>query len=177
MRAFHAGGSPTREITIALPTREADLYRIHQLVWRHVAQASASRGGPPCFLYRIDGPLIRVRSDAFSIGVATSFRPSHPVYVDLAALHGGGNKQPVPTHLLKDWCARQIGSSGFIVRELDVLAQEVRSGFKAAGGHTITVPVARVRAELSIADQPTCDRTWRTGLGRGKRFGLGMLAH
>lgn len=178
MRSVHAGGSPTREIIVALPSSETDLYRIHQHVWRHVAQECGARREPPYFLYRVDGPLVRVRSDAFTQRArVAAFTPTRGVYVDLAALHGGGKKQPVPRHLLEDWCARQIASAGFAVRALEVLAYEVRTGFKSAGGHTITIPVVRMQADVCVTDPRRCDRTWRVGIGRGKRFGLGMLSH
>lgn len=178
MRAFTPSGHQTREINIALPTRETDMYRIHQHVWRHVMQACGRGSQPPYFLYRVDGPFVRIRSDAFRrTGVVADFRSTRPVYVDLAALQGGGTKQPVPAHLLEDWCARQLATAGFLVRDLTVVGREVRTGFKPAGAHTITIPVARVEALVRVADQRTCDCTWRTGLGRGKRFGLGMLTH
>jgi hypothetical protein len=167
-----------REITIALPTSETDLYRIHQHVWRHVVQACGTLREPPYFLYRVDGPLVRVRSDAFArAAMASSFTPGRRIYVDLAALHGGGKKQPVPSHLLENWCARQLALAGLSVRTLNVLTYEVRKGFKAAGGHTITIPVVRAEADVWVTDQRTCERSWRVGIGRGKRFGLGMLSH
>lgn len=177
MRAVATGGQ-AREILIALPSGEVDQYRVHQDVWRHVVEVCGPTREPPVFIYRIDGPMIRVRSCAFGRqGIAATFRADKPVYLDLAALHGGGNKQPVPPHMLADWCRRQLAATGFDVRSLDVLAYESRTGFKAAGAHKISIPVAQLRAELRASDPASAERAWRNGIGRGKRFGLGMLAH
>lgn len=166
-----------RELLIALPGVETDLYRIHQLVWNHVEGAVGRTARKPSFIYRIDGGMIRVRSRDFPARgtAATAFRPTAQVFVDLAAVWGAKHDQPVPQAHLVEWCTQKLADAGYQALSLSVLDHEMRTGVKQA--LDIRIPVARVKATVIVADSQASACAWDQGIGRGKRFGLGMLAH
>ncbi|ABD72035.1 hypothetical protein Rfer_4349 (plasmid) [Rhodoferax ferrireducens T118] len=171
-----------RELLIALPDIETDLYRIHQLVWQHVARAVESQGrfARPEFIYRIDGGMIRVRGNLPKNKTSVSaFRANAPVHLDLAAVWGSEHENAVPEAHLADWCAEKIESAGFKVASLAVTNFQYRCGVKHATDNrqNIRIPVASVTTTVTAGDTLACALTWRQGIGRGKRFGLGMLAH
>lgn len=166
-----------RELLIALPGVETDLYRIHQLVWDHVDGAVGRSMQPPSFIYRIDNGMIRVRSQAFASKgtVAAAFRATAPVFIDLAAVWGAKHDQGVPAGHLSEWCEEKLALSGLQTLSLTILDHETRIGMKK--GQRIQIPVARICATVLVTDQDSFAQAWSHGIGRGKRFGLGMLAH
>jgi len=50
----------------------------------------------------------------------------------------------------------------------------IAHGYKAKRRMNITLPVADVAAVLDVRDPVALGRAWRTGMGRGRRFGFGM---
>jgi hypothetical protein len=170
-------GAHPRELLIALPKIETDLYRVHQLVWQHVANVACSYRRP-IFIYRIDGGMIRVRSHDLpnhKTSVA-AFRPGSTIYADLSAVRRTAHGDvPVSENELVPWCTQKFVDAGYRVDVLKVLDFEWRHGTK--GIDHIKLPVARVEAKLTISDASSCLAAWENGIGRGKRFGLGMLAH
>lgn len=173
--------APVREILIAAPDVPPDLYQLHQQVWEH-AQRAARSGVRPTFLFRADKGLIRVRSADFARGMERSFRPGADASLDLAAVLqcSDGRELAVAHADLPTWAADKLSAAGFDVLALEVVAYDMRSGLKmdrATGRrHRITLPVASLRLRLAIADQDKALCAWREGLGRGRRFGLGMLS-
>lgn len=169
----------SRELLIALPDSETDLYRIHQLVWNHVAKATRDQRKRPEFIYRIDDGMIRVRSRDLPAQVtrSTQFRANTPVQIDLAAVWGSEHENAVPASHMAAWCTQKLESVGFEVQALEVTDIQTRTGFKFAdeGVQNIKIPVARVNATLKITDPVMATVAWQQGVGRGKRFGLGML--
>ncbi len=168
-----------REMMLALPSAQTDLYRIHQLVWEHVARVSTKRD--PEFIYRIDDGMIRVRSDSLphmSTRACIS-RPNVRVHLDLAAVSGTDHQTPVPSNEIDAWSREKLQQHGFTVQTLEVVQHELRTGCKRSGGrtHAIRIPVARLEATINVANDDLASLAWRGGIGRGKRFGLGMLAH
>lgn len=175
-----------REILVALPDCITDLYTVHQLVWAHVERAARvarqkHKASTPTFIYRVDSGMIRARSVDLPSGVASvsQMRESADFYLDIAALTGERHDRPVPAASLEQWCASKIERSGFVVSDLVVDQYEMRVGKKYIERvqHNIQIPVARLRAKLKTKDAELCAAAWVNGIGRGKRFGLGMLAH
>jgi hypothetical protein len=169
-----------REILIALPDTCTDLYRNHQIVWEHVAQAVPYIQATD-FLYRIDGGMVRVRSKRFDANCSNvaALNVARPVFVDLAAVKGQDHSEPVAQVDLLPWCGAKLAQAGLLADSLSILDYEVRRGTKTRDGRLmdIRIPVVRVSAKVSIVDTQTSDKAWITGIGRGRRFGLGMLAH
>ena len=172
-----------REVLIALPDCETDIYRVHQLVWNHVARAAKSRTTTPSFIYRIDGGMIRVRSYDLPGAIAPLPTPATEghtnIRLDLAAVQGTNHDEPIAPERLEQWCTNKLAAAGFGVDAIAIEEYETRSGTKVECGriHKIQIPVVRVRAKLKVVDIRSCETAWVRGIGRGKRFGLGMLAH
>ena len=163
---------------IALPSSMEDMYRIHQLVWAYIVPKVQSNL-TPSFLYRLDNGLIRVRSRHLPAGrtLFKTLTPQRPIHIDLAAVEGSDHQQPVAEQDLQSWCQRKLEKAGFGVTSLAITGHEVRRGCKYADGrvHKIVIPVARVQASITLKDLQSCNDAWQNGIGRGKRFGLGMI--
>ncbi|KLR58971.1 type I-E CRISPR-associated protein Cas6/Cse3/CasE [Diaphorobacter sp. J5-51] len=170
-----------REILIAIPGLPTDLYHMHQCVWEHAARA-ARPGVRPVFLYRVEDGMVRVRSRDFLRGTAREFRGG-ACGLDIAAVIQSvdGSEHTVPPSDLVSWASGKLAQAGFVARKLDVLSYELQQGFKrdkASGrGMRIRLPVARLRLDLEVQDDVHARAAWCDGIGRGRRFGLGMLCH
>lgn len=175
-------GQPVpRELLIALPEHEIDLYRVHQLVWSHVAKAVDQKSVRPSFIFRIDAGMVRVRSNDLPSRRCTVSVPiaSRPLRIDLAAVWGGNHDETVPHDMLESWCLKKLATAGYGATQIDI-EMEHRDGVKFIDGrsHKINIPVARCTVhDWSTLDSGLSGEAWIKGIGRGKRFGLGMLAH
>jgi len=169
----------TREILIALPDTPADLYLLHQQVWEHAKRAAAP-GQRPTFLYRVDEGLVRVRSRDFVRG-RTQGLTEGPCSLDLAAViqEEGGGQRAVHPDDLTSWAESKLKRSGVRSGRLHVVSYGLQRGNKIERStgrhHRITLPVARVSFDLEVEDEALADVAWQEGVGRGRRFGLGML--
>jgi hypothetical protein len=165
---------------IALPDTCTDLYRTHQIVWEHVARATPHIHGAD-FLYRVDRGMVQVRSRRFGAHYSKPavLNASRPVYVDLAAVKGQDHSEPIAEADLLPWCESKLIQAGLLPNSLSILDYEVRRGIKTHAGQSmnIRIPVVRVSAKVIIGDIKVSEKAWTTGIGRGRRFGLGMLAH
>lgn len=168
-----------REILIALPSPPADLYLLHQQVWEHARRAVAP-GQRPSFLYRVDDGLVRVRSTDFARG-RTQALSDGPCSLDLAAViqeARGGERAVDPGDLLV-WTKAKLKRSGLRPERLRIVSYGLQRGNKidrATGyHHRITLPVVRVSFDLEVEDEALANVAWIEGIGRGRRFGLGML--
>lgn len=65
-----------------------------------------------------------------------------------------------------------LNSAGVDVLDVDI-TQSVASGQK--GGHNIVLPLASVQARVKINDAERAHQSWVEGIGRGRRFGFGMI--
>lgn len=173
---------PPREILIAIPGLPTDLYRMHQCVWEH-AERAATAGHRPQFLYRVENGLVQVRGLDFCKGTVREFRPGRTCRLDIAAIKrsSNGGEMPVEASQLEDWTVGLLAKAGFKVRDLDVENYVLQRGIKhdrnTGRRHLIELPVARLQLELDVLDPDRAQLAWCGGIGRGKRFGLGMLCH
>ena len=80
---------------------------------------------------------------------------------------------------LPAWAEAKLRRSGLRPSRVRVERYGVQHGNKidrATGqDHRITLPVARVSFDLEIGDEVLANLAWLEGIGRGRRFGLGML--
>lgn len=176
-----ASAARVREILIATPEDSLDLYRIHQQVWEH-AQRAARPGVRPTFLFRAEPGVVRVRSSDFARGVERRFLPGVDTFLEVAAVVQSGDRRELPiAHVdLPAWARDKMTAAGFEVQQLEVLGYGPRAGLKmdrlTGRRHNIVLPVASLQLRLDIADPDKASCAWRDGIGRGRRFGLGMLA-
>lgn len=185
IRATHSERhAPPRELLLAMPAA-LGLYEAHQLVWRFAA-AAAPPGVRPLFLYRIDGDnrgaVARVRSVDFTGGSCRAVTPDprRPFRIDLAAVSRSDRGQrAIEADRLNAWCTHQMETAGFDVDDLCVESSTIQAGAKhdrnSGRNLTIVVPTARVHARLRIRDADRAHHAWCFGIGRARRFGLGML--
>lgn len=170
---------PVREILVALPGLPPDLYRMHQCVWEHAMRA-VKPGTRPTFLYRVEDGIVRIRSQDFTRGTVREFRAGS-CRLDIAAViqSVNGDERPVPRGDLEDWVEKKLGHSGFRTKGLEISSFDLQEGCKcekATGRlHRIVLPVARIRLDLEVEQPELSSKAWRDGIGRGRRFGLGML--
>lgn len=167
-----------REMLLAVPGDTDDIYRRHQQVW--AGMAAHVRAGTE-FLYRQQSPrLMRVRSAALPGGRVVVFRAG-PMAVDLVVSdrYDRNKERDVPQDRALEWAAALLHGNGFEVRAIELLQYRIVMGTKpprdGAPGHRIRYATARFKMDLSIQDQLAAQHAWQRGIGRGRRFGFGML--
>lgn len=166
-----------REILIALPPTHGDIYRRHQLVWRAM-QAHASHGRDFVFAAESDH-LVRVRSACLDRGTISTVRDGM-LRVDLVtAVRFGSKIEPVEHGDMAGWTEALLAQHGFRAQTIEVLRGDVARGRKAQRdtGATlmIALPVRTVQVDVRIEHHGKAALAWERGIGRGKRFGFGML--
>jgi len=162
------------EIALAAPPSIRDIYRMHQDVWRHVDKAQSVRHRP-VILYRQDQGLVRVRvSDcavmygrgipdrvSFESGQAMEWRVRLALWSDLT------QARDIKARILE------------ILERAGVEVNFLRFRNGVAEGrklhHVIQLPIADVEAHVRILDPVQAKEAWLRGLGRGRRFGFGMI--
>lgn len=173
---------PHREIMIAIPGLPSDLYQMHQCVWEHAAHA-AKPGKKPRFLYRVENGMVQVRGPDFRTGMVREFNPVRPVRLDIVAVKRSrvDGQIPVEASQLNDWMVGTLEKVGLKVRRLHIESYVIHRGIKrdrnTNRSHLIELPVARLQLKLDVQDQTLAIAAWSDGIGRGRRFGFGMLCH
>jgi hypothetical protein len=171
---------PMREILIALPDLPLDLYRMHQCVWDHASRA-ARPGVRPVFLYRVQDGIVRVRSRDFARGTVREFRAGC-CSLDVAAVVQSPDGERAVAHAdLAGWASKKLAQAGFRTKGLEVVSYEFQHGEKrdrqSGRCHRIALPIARLYLDLEVENKDRATAAWHNGIGRGRRFGLGMLCH
>lgn len=162
------------ELLIAVPGKQQDLYDLHQRVWSRVsrAQAVAHR---PTILYRCDKGLVRVRvSNCAMFGdqpVRASFCEDDLVSLEVRmALSRDG--RPMTQGYARNRVFEIFERSGLDLIDAQLSIARA-SGYKQ--GMRIELGVADVEAKVRIRQPEAVAHAWRHGIGRGKRFGFGMM--
>lgn len=169
-----------REIRLALPGDTEDLYVRHQQVWAALrTQVQEGRD----FLYRLVTPRVAlVRSAALLQGPVVDELPPGRIELDLVASDrvDRNKERPVSKEEIVPWVMRLLMQHGLEARDVAVLRHGVATGLKPQRSeqpaHRIRYGVARIQAAVTISDQRLARAAWREGIGRGRRFGFGMLA-
>lgn len=170
---------PLRELRLALPGDTDDLYVRHQQVWAALrTQVDEGRD----FLYRLTASRIAlVRSACLRQGIVVSDLPPAHIALDLVAAdrEDGNKERPVPIARVADWSARLLRQHGLEPSDVQLLRHGEAVGVKAARfdapGHRIRYATATITADVRISDLRLARSAWRLGVGRGRRFGFGML--
>lgn len=162
------------ELLIAVPAAQQDLYALHQVVWDRVSRAQAVKHAPT-ILYRRDKGLTRVRvSDCAMHGGQPThvvFRENDVVSLDVRLVLSR-NGRPLHTDFARARVRDLVERSG-----MDIIEMEF-SCWRATGRKhemVIELGVADVEAKVRIRQPDTVVHSWRHGIGRGKRFGFGMM--
>lgn len=167
------------EIVLAVPPTLQDIYQLHQAVWSQVDRAQAVRHRP-VILYRQDRGLVRVRVSDCAI-LRGRGQPDRASFEEGQSLDWQvrlalWRDDTSPTHnIARDAEARIVAlleSAGVVVDDLS-FSTGLAMGQKQA--HGIRLPVADVQARVRIVDAARARDAWIHGLGRGRRFGFGML--
>ena len=164
---------------LALPGDTDDLYVRHQQVW--AALRTQVREGRD-FLYRMVSPrVVLVRSPLLTRGTVVSDVPPATVELDVVASDrvDRNKERAVARELIDSWTARLLLLHGLQAARVEVVRHGTAAGAKLArgadAGHLIRFGVATVRADVRVLDPSLARRAWRYGVGRGRRFGFGML--
>ncbi|HIH2744903.1 TPA: type I-E CRISPR-associated protein Cas6/Cse3/CasE [Burkholderia lata] len=88
-------------------------------------------------------------------------------------MYGGEKKQPVPLPDLDDWVNAQLQKHGYAPQALQVSNVSMVSGMKQ--GMRIQLQSVRATGMLHVTDTLLAQAAFTNGIGRGKRFGFGML--
>jgi len=165
---------PAREMLALLPPDTGrDLYGIHQAVWKAVAPHL--RDGRAFIFWMTDPTCARVRSEHFGVGRPQLLRDGWLSTSLVTALRSKSGMRAVDDANLGPWLDRLAGENG--LRLIDFSAKPLRfvRGHKGRLGITITLPVRDVRMRVKIEQRAKAELAWHRGIGRGKRFGFGML--
>jgi CRISPR associated protein len=154
-----------------------DLYLMHQAVWS-ITERQKDVEHPPTLIYRHDNGIIRVRiSDC-------AMKGTKPVDVSLAV----GTQLSVRVKLALWRTVPQEVRHGQIENRVRQLlhgagltclkfrsSQYVARGYKSRLNAEIALPIADVSGTARIENADLTANAWTQGVGRGKRFGFGML--
>lgn len=166
------------EILVGVPGIGEDLYKRHQQVWRAMHDHVRQGEGSPFLFAQIADRMYRVRSHR--LPARLSRRIVLPVsgeeyrfQVDLAAMRGSDKKQPVPLSDLDGWVSSLLQKHGYEPHALQVSNVSMVSGMKQ--GMRIQIQSVRGTGMLYVTDTKLAQEAFTKGIGRGKRFGFGML--
>jgi hypothetical protein len=166
--------SAASELLLAVPAVQQDLYALHQAVWERVSRAQVVRHAPT-ILYRRDKGLARVRVSDCAVhgGLPTvaCFRENEVVSLTVRmALSRNG--KPMRGDSAHARVCDLVERNGMDPIEIEF------SCWRATGRKDdmlIELGVADVEAKVRIRQPESVAHAWRHGIGRGKRFGFGMM--
>lgn len=167
----------TREVHLALPAHGGDIYRRHQLVWRAMhARASTGRE----FIFRPVGDhLVVVRSEALERGCSTHVVDGRLMVSMVASARVPSVAAPLSDEALPRYLDELLTSHGFQLLSCHSTASYPVRGRKVdretGQRHAIELPIRDVVVDVRITHRAKAELAWRLGIGRGKRFGFGML--
>jgi hypothetical protein len=165
-----------RQLLLAVPDAERDIYVLHQRVWEQLDASLEIRTQPPDILYRRHRGCITVRVSGVPLrhglldSLATEPGQVRRFSLQCALWRDLGRRRQSPLAKLREL----LDNAG--CRLLDHrITMWVASGHKSRIGSDIHLPVADVHGALLVVDQQRLHDAWRLGIGRGRRFGFGML--
>ena len=164
-----------REIHVALPDTGGDIYLQHQKVWEVMA-SHIDRRRRESFIYAMRSPRMAQVRSAYLLRGQPAPLPTAPLRLLLAtAKQVDGRLVPLNGHAAFDKVRSILDEHGIYPEQLSIDEQSEITGFKAKHQRRITLPVSDVRFVPKIVNAATANLAWRDGVGRGKRFGCGML--
>jgi len=166
-----------RELRIALPSTAGDVYRQHQLVWKAM-RATGDRVRD--FIYVMLSPHIAlVRSRQLSRGsVSDAIEGSLRIRIVSARQAGHGGLESLDVEGTLKLAERLFSAHGFVIDDLHVEDQTRLHGIKVDRSGcrlNIVLPVSDLMFQGRCSNRAGAALAWANGMGRGKRFGCGML--
>lgn len=163
---------------VALPPGQpVDLYARHQIAWAIVAPRL--RPGER-FLFHWeafgDAAIVTFRLSGRGRAPARSRLPGEgAMQIEIAATRDDGQRiVPVCEHQLPAWFESRMQARGIAVDDIQTSPIRESVGVKKSE-HLIRLPVASIRARYRVLDPVHAWKAFECGVGRGKRFGLGMI--
>lgn len=166
-----------REILVGLPEHGNDIYRRHQLVWQAVRD-KVSHGHQ--YIWACQGErLATIRSLHFAGGSPSPVLDG-PLQLDLvAAARQGQRLKSIDRRRLPEFVEQLLERHGFQAQTIAVKATGLALGSKldrlSLRRLDITLPVAYLELCVAVRRNGLAALAWQQGMGRGKRFGFGML--
>lgn len=168
-----------REIHLALPDPALDMYRLHQLVWEAVKQKTPPRVRPRFLYARVSPRLAVIRSTYFDRGRATRWSEGKlraTLVTSKTGLHDRRMYGLTGEDALHKVRASML-SHGIEVLDAQIERQYELVGMKSKESRWIVLPVSDVVLTARALNSAKADLAWVNGIGRGKRFGCGMIRH
>lgn len=174
-------------LVVAGPS-DMDLYATHQAVWDVVSKRCITSN--PQLIYRVDncgdgkGGLIHVRVVGAALEGSRAMRTTFAVGQRLTAScriapwRSVRQLQHASAEVLQDRVRDIFANAGLELPQhdgLNILQTGVQTGRKCKLGVDIQLPYVDCLAQLVVTDASLAARAWNTGIGRGRRFGFGML--
>lgn len=166
---------PCRELFVALPNTGGDIYVQHQKVWEAMAP-HMDRAGHGHFLYVMTSPrLALVRSTHLARGKLTTMPDAMLRMTVVTARQVEGRLLRLDRTQAFDKIRLMLDEHGIYPEQLAIDRQYDLAGNKAKEQRKITLPVSEIRFMPRLLNRAKAHLAWRDGIGRGKRFGCGML--
>lgn len=174
-------------LVVAAPS-SMDLYATHQAVWAVVSRRCTT--SKPQLIYKADdcgdgkGGFIHVRVAGAALRGSRATRKTFSVGQHLsvscriAPWRSAHHLQYANEQVLAGRVAEIFATAGLELScpdGLTLLQTGVQAGHKCKLGVDIRLPFVDCKAQLVVTDAVLASRAWSTGIGRGKRFGFGML--
>lgn len=175
------GAGAMKEVDLLLPL-PTDIYLIHQMVWSRIKDLVRNDSAVPSFLYRIkDAITVTVRGD-FKFGrfVTTNLLEGKKVEIsaDIVLYHDEFLFKTSTTQEHHQRLCALLAKHGFQTDSVEFTAR-IERGVKlnknTGKTHDIRLPVFSVRCVAQVSNRLEALKTMREGIGRGRRFGFGLL--
>lgn len=164
------------QMMVGVPLDSDDVYLRHQQVWQAM-HATARAGCGQDFVFAEVAPrLFEVRSPRLRTGEFArlpAVGQVRPLRVSLVAMWGSAHDRPVAAGALTSWCGDRLRQHGLGLSALAI--ERVRECRGLKRGVPIRLQVVDVHAQACVVDAALAARAFVNGVGRGKRFGFGML--
>jgi len=166
-----------REILVALPHSRGDIYRRHQLVWR--AMHGRARQGSAFLFAEVSPHLVRVRSSCLERGSPSSLAEGIHRLQLVTARRDGLRMTVIPDADVTEWVSALLDQHGLRTCHVELRGSSIVTGIKrdriTGKEMNIQLPVKDLLIDVSISHRAKANLAWAHGIGRGKRFGFGML--
>lgn len=166
-----------KETLVALPPWKGDIYRRHQLVWR--AMHGHPKGDRSFIFAEVSPSIVCVRSACLERGTPSGLVDG-ALRVDLVAARRSGQRMIALTdNETPEWASELLSQHGLQATRVTIIGSEMAAGRKLykTSGETLAIqlPIKSLVLEVSIDQRAKANLAWAHGIGRGKRFGFGML--
>lgn len=174
------GTGHLRELLVAVPGNSKDVYERHQQVWQAVAPFVEK--GEDFQFKRVDEALYRVRSRKFGRQGRCVVVPKGPATLRATlsrTLIKDGRQTTIADDELPRWFGTVAGNQGLIVAAASFLGGQRVEGSKKCQSTSrflqIRFETVAVEARIEEVEDGAYERALERGLGRGRRFGFGMI--